>query len=33
MLRQWSGLAIHAVTTARGVAKPVAMFSPTSDQS
>jgi hypothetical protein len=28
MLRQWSELAIQRWTTARGVLKPVAMFSP-----
>src|SRR5436190_1264083 len=33
MLRQWPALAIHASTTSRGVANPVAMFSPAADQS
>src|SRR5438309_2768563 len=32
MLRQWPVLAIQAVTTSWGVAKPVAMFSPAADQ-
>jgi len=32
MFRQWPVLAIQAVTTSRGVAKPVAMFSPAADQ-
>jgi len=32
MFRQWPGLAIQARTTDAGVAKPVAMFSPTMDQ-
>ena len=32
MLRQWPGLAIHALTTAAGVSKPAAMFSATIDQ-
>ena len=32
MFRQCPALAIHAVTTSRGVANPVAMFSPASDQ-
>ena len=32
MLRQWPVLAIHALTTSWGVAKPVAMFSPAAAQ-
>jgi len=32
MLRQWSGLLIHAFTTARGVGNPLAMFSPAEAQ-
>jgi hypothetical protein len=32
ILRQWPVLAIQALTTAAGVANPVAMFSPAADQ-
>ena len=32
MFWQWPVLAIHARTTERGVAKPVAMFSPAARQ-